>query len=59
MITLKATQKGIELLNSNPESNTAIFLLKQTNNGSNLIQTESLTNEVDYLIKNELAELVN
>ncbi len=59
MITLKATQKGIDFINSNPQSDTAVFLLKQSNNGEAYIKTESLVKEANYLVEKGYAELVN
>lgn len=59
MITLKVTQKGIDFINSNPQSNTAVFLLKQSNNGQAYIKTESLVKEANYLVEKGYAELVN
>jgi hypothetical protein len=43
MITLKATQEGIDFINSNPQSDTAVFLLKQSNNGEAYIKTEKFS----------------
>jgi hypothetical protein len=59
MITLKATQKGIDFINSNPQSDTSVFLLKQSNNGEAYIRTESLVKEANYLVEKGYAELVN
>ena len=59
MITLKVTQKGIDFINSNPQPDTSVFLLKQSKNGESYIQTESLVKEFNYLVEKGYAELVD
>lgn len=54
----KITEKGILYMENNPPKDSATSLLSRAELGKNHIQSQSLVDEIDFLLKNELIEPV-